>query len=124
MERRRLLMLLIRLHQSLLPLGKGHQGSGQPCGRRFQIDVMYVMVSCRRLMGVAIVQSIVKTGIAQCIGHSRSGVPCQAPCGASTSTLIPASLIAVIAGNTVLILSVLITGRRRDRAQPGLDTHG
>ena len=111
--RRRLLMLLIRLHQRLL--GKGHQGSGlQPLGRRFQSDVRLIhVIACGRLMGVAIVQSIVKTGIAQCIGHSRSGVPCQPLCGASTSALIPASLIAVIAGNTVLILSALITRRRR-----------
>ena len=122
-KRRRLLMLLIRLHQSLL--GKGHQRSGQARGRRFRIDVKLIhVITCGRLMGVAIVQSIVKTGIAQCIGHSRNGVPCQALCGASTSALIPASLIAVIAGNIVLILSVLITSRRRDRLPPGRDTHG
>ena len=123
MRRRLLMMLLIRLHQSLL--GKGHQGGGQPFGRRFQIDVMLIcVVACGRLMSVAIVQSTVKTGTALCIGHSRRGVPCQALYGASTSTLTPASLIAAIAGSTVLILIVLITRCRRDRAQPGLDTHG
>ena len=111
-KRRRLLMLLIRLHQSLL--GKGDQGSWQACGRRFRNDVMLLhVIACGRLMGVAIVQSIVKPQIAQCIGYSRNGVPCPFLCGASTSALIPAILIAVIAGNTVLILSVIITARRR-----------
>ena len=123
MRRRLLMMLLIRLHQSLL--GKGHQGGGQPFGRRFQIDVMLIcVVACGRLMSVALVKSTVKTGIALCIGHSRRGVPCQALYGASASALIPASLIAAIAGNIALILIALITRCRRDRAQPGLDTHG
>ena len=117
--RRRLLMF--HLHPS--PLGKGHQGGGQLLGGQFQSDVMLGdVITCGKLKNVAIVLYIVKTGIALCIGHSRRGAPCQALYGASTSTLIPARLIADIAGNIVLILLVSITSCRRGRAPPGLDT--